>query len=465
METMKLKDIVALVEKTLNEHQAELANRTRIEWSNIMNNREAMKWLIFRDGFDLSEIEHLNETFWTSGINPNLIGEIARGVALCIDSECLTDSDRRQKLEWLQNFHDNVCLPIVKRINRRPYNKNKKSMDWRHGVFTKFDFIARYGYLYDSEEEANDDANAKDATCPLLMGILNSGWENIKAKEDVSTGKITVSEKDMNVSFGPSMFLPMIIHNMETIIKQHEYEAEHNSWLFKKLKWRTFNPSRKPSHGDAFTLAEMPDMVNAMISVMLDEEKYPQSAYDFRTCNREFLKFVKHVQGVIEHLDETQVELVKQTVSEIIEKMTEYSQIEVTIVNEQQMRDETGRFLKPKFDLDYLVYTYALATMLCVFDSQYRIVNRIDYQKIYKRYHNHDYLSYVVAKYHNTLDSLIKEWQRNDDFIKTYHPICEEEKLKQIPKYEQWYLEESVSPFFFIDKQYEPLLQTQYLDE
>lgn len=457
---MTLKELAEIVHKTLDANKSKWG-MIAVETQYLITYELAEKLFAWIGELDEHEIENLNETFWSAGIEKRDFDEVARAIAIILEVRCVTPEDVEQRTAWFKQLQEKANA-VVRRINlRQPPNEKKHEKEWRYGEFTKFDFIQAYGYMYDSEDEANADANDTSSACPVLMGLLNSGWANIKAVEDKDTGKITVSKREENVVFSPALFLAKIAISFETLQKRRERKFIHNEYVFEKLMWRQYH-SDKPSYGNGFRLNEFAETIEGMIHVMMNESIYSQEVFDFRTYNHNFIMFIKRVYDIINNLDETQDTLVKSVVREIIDKMKDASEIEVRIVHEQKMRDEqTGRFIKPKFNIDYLVYTYTLASVLNVFKTKYDLVNRIDNNKIYQR----QFSGYPHYRYHledGTLDELIQKWKEDC----RYSPFSDKNKyLKDIPKYEKWYKEESASPFYKIYQQYEPLMQAQYLDD
>ena len=378
---MKLKELAYIVHRTLDEHQ-DLWGEQVVETQYLFTQKDAEKYFAFCGELDETEIERLGEIFWSMDIDTRDFAEIARAAALCIEARCANNDDRKEKKEWLDGIKQRVLDDIVNKLNRRKPNKKAKDTNWKIGEFNKFEFIQNYGHCYDSEEEANTDANDKTSTCPLLMSIINSGWLNLAATEDKTAGKIAVSRRRADYPFNALDMLSRIQVAFDTILEQKHYneirKQVHNDWLIVKLKtdgYSMFDNKRQASiHLDC----DMHELIECLEDYLFDETRYAQSIYDFKTINRQFMSVVKNFVAIMDNLDETQDDIAKQLVSNTIENMESLSNIECHIVKEQHERDaSTGKFKKEKFDTMQLIYTDLLDALLFKFVMHYDNVMRI----------------------------------------------------------------------------------------
>ena len=236
--------------------------------------------------------------------------------------------------------------------------------------------------MYDSEDEANADANNPDATCPLLMGLLNSGWLNISAIEDKSTGKITVSVRDENFMFSPFTMLTQVKIAFETLLAKREYQARRNAVIAESI-WFSLRRRLNLRELNGMTHASVDckpnELYAALEHILTDGSRYPQNVFDFKTANTDFLKFVKNAVCIIANLDETQHDVARQLFVNLLDGMKEMSEFESRLVKEQQERDPvTNRFIHPKYDISNNIYTLTIGTVIDMLEWQYNIVNRMD---------------------------------------------------------------------------------------
>jgi hypothetical protein len=357
-----------------------------VETQYLITYEEAEKLFAWIGELDEHEIENLNETFWSAGIEKRDFDEVARAIAIILETRCVTPEDVEQKTAWLKEIQEKANI-IIRRINlRQPPSEKKHEKEWRYGEFTKFDFIQAYGYMYDSEDEANTDANDTSATCPLLMRLLNSGWANIKAVEDKATGKITVSKREENVVFSPALFLANIAISFETLQKRHEIarmrKGIQHEHLFHSLSWWRWPCANghKPTGASEFCCdSSRIEIYDFLRTFLVNWEAYPQEIYDFKTLNHDFILTCKNIMHVIDTMDETMEDEVKKFYLDTLKKMNELADVEKQIVMEQQMRDPvTKKFIKPTFDIKLLIYTVSLATLLLDLKLKYNVVMRIN---------------------------------------------------------------------------------------
>lgn len=378
---MKLKELALCVHRTLDANKDKWG-LVACEPQYLLTYDEAEKQFAWAGEIDEKEVERLNETYWEAGIQTRDFMEVARAIAIILEARCVTKEDRDGKLEWLSSLNEKAAK-TVRRINRRePPNEKKHEKEWRFGEFSKIEFIQRYGYMYDSEDEANADANDRNATCPVLMGLLNAGWLNFEAKE--TDGKIIVRARDPKCSFSPSSMLAAIKIAFETMVERHHYkEAKQgiqNAFLLYSLShWR---------HGVTMPSvcgANLPngcgphELLDFIETFMMDEESFPQEVFDFKTLNRKFVLICKQIVSTINSMDETMEDIVKQLYLNTFDNMNTLADVECRILREQQERDPvTKKFIKPSFKIENLVYTITLATLLFYLDMKFDRTMRID---------------------------------------------------------------------------------------
>lgn len=383
---MRLKELAHCVHETLDANKDKWG-MIAVETQYLITYELAEKLFAWAGEIDESEVENLNNSFWDAGIQPRDFDEIARAIAIILEARCVTQDEREQKHGWLENLCNNVSENIVKRINRRqPTSEKKHEKEWRFGEFSKFDFIKTYGYMYDSEDEANQDANNPDATCPLLMGLLNSGWLNISAIEDKSTGKITVSVRDENFMFSPFTMLTQVKISFETLLVRHKYterkQGIQNAFLLYSLThWRSgmFPPTGTGAGADLPSGCGPHEILDFLESFMMEEKFYPQEIYDFKSLNRQFLVVCKQIVNMMDSMDETMEDIIKQLYIDSLDNMDKLADVECQIIKGQQERDPvTKKFIKPPFKIEHLIYTVTIATLLFYLDMKYDRVMRID---------------------------------------------------------------------------------------
>lgn len=380
---MTLKELAETVHKTLDANKSKWG-MIAVETQYLITYELAEKLFAWIGEIDEAEIENLNVTFWSAGIEKRDFDEVARAIAIILETRCVTPEDVEQRTAWLKQLRENANI-IIRRINlRQPPSEKKHEKEWRYGEFTKFDFIQAYGYMYDSEDEANTDANDTSFTCPVLMGLLNSGWANIKAVEDKDTGKIMVSKREENTVFSPALFLAQIAISFETLQKRHEDKALRkgiqNAHLFMHLswwRWPAANGHKPTGAADLHLGPRWSELYDFLRTFLVNWEAYPQEIYDFKILNHDFILICKNIMHVIDTMDETMEDVVKELYLNTLQNMNLLADIEKQIVMEQQMRDPvTKRFIKPTFDIKLLIYTVSLATLLQYVRIKYDVVMR-----------------------------------------------------------------------------------------
>ena len=242
----------------------------------------------------------------------------------------------------------------------------------------------------------------------------------------------------------------------------------HLWFVFEKIMYRCTHSSA-PSYGafDFTTSKARQELIEAMVQIMFEEDSYPQRVYDFITLNCDFIMFVKALFCFIDKFDETNGKLVKEMLNVIINAMKKLSEIECQIVKEQQMRDViTGRFLKPTFNINYLVYTYTLASVINAMKSQYNKVNRIE---VLENHLWHTYSSFkdVCDQGENAKQLFLSECQDPSPlspWVRGPHSelISASDMLANWRKFERWYEQEKNNPFTDVNTIIEPYLKAQY---
>lgn len=417
---MTLKELAEIVHKTLDANKSKWG-MIAVETQYLITYEEAEKLFAWIGELDEHEIENLNETFWSAGIEKRDFDEVTRAIAIILETRCVTPEDVEQKTEWLKQLQEKANI-IIRRINlRQPPSEKKHEKEWRYGEFNKFDFIQAYGYMYDSEDEANTDANDTSSTCPVLMGLLNSGWANIKAVEDKDTGKIIVSKMDENTVFSPALFLAKIAISFKTLVKRYQFQAIANRHRANSIR---MSLGRKACVRDlrCCSYAENIDctvdqLYDALKIILTDKEKYPQDVFDFQTLNKKFLKMVKNAIDIMDNLDETQHDIARQLFLNLLDGMRQLSEVESRLVVEQKERDpKTHRFLHPKYDIFNNIYTITLGTLIQKLEFRYNRVNRLNYVDV-------------------------RIWREKSENKGQWHPLCswEENKLIHNYVYSQYY--------------------------
>ena len=408
---MTLKELALCVHETLDANKDKWG-LVACEPQYLLTYEEAEKQFAWAGEIDEKEIENINAAYWEAGIQTRDFMEVARAIAIILEARCVTKEDRDEKHEWLSSLNEKAA-ETVRRINRRePPNEKKHEKEWRFGEFTKFDFIKTYGYLYDSEEEANADANDKAATCPALMGLLNAGWLNFEAKE--TDGKIIIRARDPKCSFSPSSMLAAIKIAFETMVERHHYKETkkgiQNAFLLYSLShWR---------HGVTMPSvcgANLPngcgphELLDFIETFMMDEESFPQEVFDFKTLNRKFVLICKQIVNTIDSMDETMEDIVKQLYLNTFDNMNTLADVECRILREQQERDPvTKKFIKPSFKIENLVYTITLATLLFYLDMKFDRIMRVD--QCFSNRLNRPYYDWEKQSGHNIEEMIQRQY-------------------------------------------------------
>lgn len=381
---MTLKELVEFINNQIKSEKwevDEISDDAAIPMTSIEDMMEAVKPL---GDIDEDDIRHINTTFWTSGITS--INEMTAEtmVANCLFAKCRTDEERKATLKWLTDLEKNTCLPIIRKLNRWQSTKKRVERDSLYGEFTKFDLIQRYAFLYDSNAEADADANDKSATCPLIMSYLNSGWQNFMAVEDKRTGKITVSRRYEDEFLDDcDMFLGAVQSQFETLYEQEkqldELRMEEGRWMV-----RDYAKSWPNAHYIGKYEKKQGEYLAIFGSALMDEDLFPQDVADFSSVNEDFLKVIANALEITNGLDETQHELARELYANTLDNMATMADFECRIVREQNMRDpSTKKFIKPRFDCENLCYCGALADVLSWLQGTYDEVMRIDTTKMH----------------------------------------------------------------------------------
>jgi len=369
---MSLKDLVKMIDDKIKSHQWEI-DKISDDFAVPMMTIEEMSEECRQFGeIDENDIRNINVTFWESGITADNESFVESMVAHCLFAKCKTDAERKSTLDWLTDLQNNVCLPIVKKLNRWQHAKKKIDRNSLYGEFTKFDLIQRYGFLYDSDAEANQDANDKSATCPLLIGFINSGWQNFLAVEDKKTGKITVSKRlDEDFLDECDMFLSAVQGQFESVYEQEKKLAEY------RLDDGLNILRNGHEHGkNTMCLCQYQDKnekyIENLAAALFDEETFPQTVYDFQSVHTDFLKIVSNALEIIENLDSTQHDLARELYKNTLENMRQMADFECHITHQQYIKDPiTKQFVKPRFDCSYLGYCGILADILRTLEGCY----------------------------------------------------------------------------------------------
>ena len=332
------------------------------------------------DPLDENDIRNINKTFWEADITPANEMLLESMVAHCLFLKCKTEADMKSTLGWLTELDLNVCTPIVKKLNcRSSSSKGKKNIkDWRYGEFTKFDLISKYGFLYDDEDQANTDANDKTTTCPLIMGIINSGWHNIQAVEDTKTGKIVISKRSNVEGIDDcDMFLTAVRSQFETIyntaIEFAAYKLDNGLQILRKAHKRTEGESCSDSMNGYHNNSKK--YLDDLATALFNEEYFPQDVYDFRSVNTQFLEVVANAFDIIDNLKSSQHDLARKLYANTLDNMKQMADFECLITREQYLRDPaTKDFIKPRFDCELLGYCGILQELLCYLECMYEDV-------------------------------------------------------------------------------------------
>lgn len=375
METMKLKDVVGLVEKTLSENKFQSVMQSGNPYY-LLSYEEKQKWFGNAPPIEWDEIENLNNTFWDCDIKPGMEMAVSAAIAVNLANQCMTEDERKGMLNRIQALRENVSENWLRRLNKR---KKFNGEDGICGVFNKFELIQKFGYMYDSEDEGNADANDTTATCPIIIGQLNSGWVNYRAGE--KDGKIMVEHRRNGYRLTPAVLLLMIYTAFQNCSVRILYDDSRKDAkraqkiLDISIKLMIANDGFGNHYADVkCSPMEFYDYVEA---VLTDEERYSQSVFDFKTVNAQFLPMLENACLIIECLDETQTWLARRLYKDTLENMKVMSELEIRIIEEQQLRDpDTGMFVKPKFNTRHLYYTIVLSTILHLLKEQFMNIMR-----------------------------------------------------------------------------------------
>lgn len=362
---MKLKELVEFIDSQIKSEEwevDEISDDAAIPMTSIEDMMEAVKPL---GDLDEDDVRHINTTFWTSGITSTNEMTAETMVANCLFAKCRTDEERKATLKWLTDLEKNTCLPIIKKLNRWQSAKKRVERDSLYGEFSKIEFILRYAFLYDSNAEADADANDKSATCPIIMKLLNSGWQNFMAIEDKRTGKITVSRRYEDEFLDDcDMFLGAVQSQFETL-----YEQEKEMAVYRIDRGLSIIRNAHEHRHNAMSLCEYQNKsdkyIENLAAALFDEETFPQTVYDFRSVHEDFLKVVANALDIIDNLESSQHALARELYTNLLDNMQQMASFECFITKQQYLKDpKTGNFVKPRFDCTYLGYCGILADVL-----------------------------------------------------------------------------------------------------
>ena len=374
MENMKLKDVVELVKEVLSENkfQCMMVNgRPRF----MLSLDEIEKFFGSSPPLELDELEHLNESFWSFDITPGTEMVVVNVIAMKLIVQCKTVEERETTIGLMRILIDDVMEKWLRRMNKR---KDDFSVI---GVYNKFELIQKCGFMYDSEDEANKDANDPKATCPLLIGQLDSGWINLKSSE--KDGKIVIEKRKPETEMTPFSLLSMVFSALEIIAKRLQFkdirsDAKRSANALKISS--ALLVSVVSNYGDSYASIDCsPLEFYAYIENELNNtENYPQAVFDFKSLHEQFLPMFRNACEIVENLDETQTWLARRLYQDTLENLEVLSNVECTILREQHERDpETGKFKHPKFWIGHLLYTIALGTLLNLLELKFDDVMRM----------------------------------------------------------------------------------------
>lgn len=375
---MKLKELVQQVDNILESFKAKQVQQ--IAPSQYFFTEDDARYAYTKlGGLDDEEIQNITQTYWDVGITSRNYMEVERAVGYCLLANCKTLEEQQQKLEWLKNINENTCIPICRRIHRRKPPVKANDHEWRFGTFNKFDFITAYGYMYDSDDEASKDANDTSSICPLLVGLLQSGWLDFVVAEDKNAGKVTVSQHIGDIGCGCSSFLGGIISSVETIIENTLMKIKIAVSKFDMAVIK-YNPTfgGKPDYFLTNDESKYEEYVLGLSCFLTDETKFPQDVYDFHSVNQDFLEVVNNAFQIILTLNETQHDLARDLYVNVLDNMRKLADFECEIVRQQHKLDPiTNRFIKPEFNPNNLIYCAVLADILNVLEAKYGRVMRM----------------------------------------------------------------------------------------
>ena len=348
---MKLKELVQKVQQAVDENKEKwLPSVSQSMPFYFSKEQQETLYASFASYIEPDEILNINKTMWDSGMTYRLHREVVDAIAIGLYVQCRT-KDERDAMAAQFDAKTNEIRDVNLRLNRIPKGKHE-GIDARLGIYDKIEFIQKFGAMYNNTDEANADANDPNGICPLIMGVLNSGWHNIMAA--VENGKVMVKKMSGDDEVTPSMVLISIKNAFSVFIDRKDAQAVRDTiksvYVFDKVQWRSLSVhGGYPIRGELFcSKEERHELINAMMSIMMDEGLYPQGVYDFRTYNTMFIKFVMAVVAFMDRFDETQTHLCRQVVDSILDVMEKTSKLECRIIKEQQIKDPvTGKFIKP----------------------------------------------------------------------------------------------------------------------
>ena len=491
METMKLQDVVELVRNVLKEKGSTFHTNsyggdtvfytlTQQEKQDNFTKSPPIEW---------SEIENINQTIWALDYSSGESLVIYSAIGVNLASQCRGLTAREEMTEKIQNLRKYVSEQWTRRYLKRLklFGKDKIDESTLYGTFNKFEFIQKFGFMYDSEEEANTDANDTTATCPLIMSQLNSGWINFRATE--KDGRIIVEKRTDNPLVDPVSMLYHVEEEFKTWKVWNVMVDRFRSILaveyFSDFMRPVYNIIPSP-WGE--NIKSRDSFIYMLVVNMLDNPSaYPQEVYDFQKVNSELIAFVDQVLGFADSLDETMTEQTIAVVQECMEYMRKMSEMECQIISEQHLRDEkTGRFIKPKIKLGYLVYTRIISSVISQLEFKFDKAMRI--KSIYRICPKPRYAwakeALYKAKQNGTLDKLVNEMKedyekrkKNNWFLASKSIRIGSEEIKYDSEethpyfmYEQWieeyerYVqdEKRMNPFYDINSKRREYFEAQY---
>lgn len=450
---MKLKELVQKVQQTVDEYKSIGNNMMPSNMPQMHFTLEQQENLYapFAAEIDIGEIINLNRTFWDAGITLDVYHEVLRAIAIGLYMQCKSKDERHELLNRL-DAQGSEIKAVNDRWNRVPKGKY---IDSRLGTFDKVEFIQKFGVMYNSTDEANADANDKSGICPLLMGILNSGWNDIMAT--VENGKVVVKKHNHGLYASATSYHIEVMVDFKSYCRIKHAAIENKAFrlaaIYDKMRRK---PLRDVPHGGE--TIENPELfVEALESFMLDENWFPQTVHDFRTRNTTFIAIIKGAFMFMKKFNEMHIDLLKALVNRLLDYMDAMAKLECQLIAEQQMQDpETGAFIHPKFDTSYLVYTRALANVIDTLEMRYyKVMRRNRIEEL--RESSFAYFDYCWHIKNNSLDELLQKWEQRH-----YWGYEDGAMQRQVAKLAKRYEMDSKSPFFDIGDRIDKNIHAQY---
>ena len=460
MEKIKFKDVVELVEKVLGENKFQSVMQNGNPY-NMLSYEQKQRFFGSAPPIEWDEIENLNRTFWDCNIKLGMEMTVAAAIAVNLANQCMPEDNRKAMLNQIKQLRDNVSQQWLRRLNKR---KKGNGEDDVCGIYNKFELIQKFGYMYDSEDEGNADANDPNAMCPLIMSQLNSGWTNLKAEE--KEGKVVVGKRRLG-SEQRSFSMLAILEAEFDILSEWMKQKSRLEHIKSSLQFHDFmRPVLDTIPSPWVHIHDRNQFIYMLIDNMLDNTKdYPQDVYDFQSVNKELILFSRKFFDFMDLLDETMTEKVREKVNESMTYMKRLSEMECQIIREQHMKGErTGQFIKPKFNVDFLVFTRILASLLCELSFKYKKVMRLqNYHCFNEKYYYNSYPKYKKALElgcPSTSMSVWNKWCKSEP--KLYPYIMNNEEWSEIDKYAALYKEETSNPFYWFENKGTEYFEAQY---